>query len=196
MNAGLPHLTQANIRDWVGSASLNKGQAYFHQGRIVDPRRRGMTLKAKCLGTSFPSYRVEVHLSPERIESAFCSCPVGGGGYCKHVAALLLTWLEDSDAFREIEDLNTALEGRSKTELIALIHEMLRREPELEILLELPIPTGEGGQEPLDPDLIRRQAEHAFHGPDAEWGWGDLYGIARELESLQDIRIQIIPITL
>ena len=46
MKKGYPNLTVANIQAWTGSASFSKGQAYFRQGAILEPRRQGMTLKA------------------------------------------------------------------------------------------------------------------------------------------------------
>ncbi len=56
-----------------------------------------MTLKALCQGSAASPYRVEVTFSQKGIASTNCSCPVGAGGYCKHVAALLLTWLHEPE---------------------------------------------------------------------------------------------------
>ena len=66
-----------------------------------------------------------VQLDAGEIADAHCSCPVGGGGRCKHVAALLLTWQAKPETFAPVEDLAQALERRSKAELIALIQQML-----------------------------------------------------------------------
>ena len=99
-----------------------------------------MKLSAKCLGSSYPYYVVKVTLDPDGIASAECSCPVGFGGYCKHVAALLLTWMDNPEIFREVKDVSVSLENLSKADLINLIHRMIQQEPDLERLLELPIP--------------------------------------------------------
>jgi uncharacterized Zn finger protein len=69
---------------------------------------------------------------------ATCSCPVGEGGYHKHVAALLLTWLDKPKAYQDIENLGNTLEHRFNDELIAIIHQMLHHHPDMEYLLELP----------------------------------------------------------
>src|SRR3972149_1347177 len=140
MKESHPNLSVTDIQAWVGSASYHKGQSYFRQGAIFEPRRQGMTLKARCLGSSAPSYWVEVTIDDGGITEAECSCPVGAGGHCKHVAALLLTWLDSPEAFEESADLETTLEQRSKPELIALIRQMLQRYPDLEYLLDLPSP--------------------------------------------------------
>ena len=73
MKKGYPNLSRSDILAWTGSASFSKGQSYFRQGAILEPRQQGMTLKARCLGTSAPSYRVEVTLDDEGIAEADCS---------------------------------------------------------------------------------------------------------------------------
>ena len=126
------------IRERVGERSFERGMQYFRSGAIFDTRLQGATLKARCHGSQGGPYRLEVTLNAEGVAHAHCSCPVGGGGYCKHTAALLLTWLERPDQFAEREEPDAALERRSKAELIALVKQMLRQEPELEWLLETP----------------------------------------------------------
>jgi len=165
MNTRFPALTHTDIQRWVGSATLQKGMSYFSHGAIYESRRKGQTLKARCRGSQASAYNLQATFGPAGIATAHCSCPVGAGGRCKHVAALLLTWVDDPTSFKEIEDLAVALEKRSKAELIALIQLMTQREPDLEMLLEMPFPGNEAGEKPLDAQVIRRQAEHAFRSP-------------------------------
>ena len=73
MKKSYPNLSGSDILAWTGSASFSKGQSYFRQEAILEPRQQGMTLKARCLGTSAPSYRVEVTLDDEGIAEADCS---------------------------------------------------------------------------------------------------------------------------
>ena len=184
--ADLPELTESDVRRWTGEASFERGERYFRTGHILDPRLQGDTLKARCLGSRPGAYHVEVTLGQQGIVSGNCSCPVGGGGHCKHAAALLLTWVHQPDAFLEVEDLQTALERRSKAELVALIRRMCARYPDLEPLLELPVAGEAGAERPLDPQVIRRQASDAFHGAGFD-EWGGVYGIAQRLLELVDI---------
>jgi len=165
----LPQLTEADIRRWTGEESFKRGQRYFGQGAILHPRRAGLMLKAQCQGSRSQPYRVQVTLEPKRIASGDCSCPVGGGGHCKHVAALLLAWLDDADAFVDVEDMVTMLDRRSKAELIALIGKMVERYPDLEMMIELPAP-GEAGSKLIDAESIRRQVRHTFSCGGYEWG--------------------------
>jgi len=181
----LPELTESDIRRWTGEPSFERGRGYFRRGHILDPRRQGDVLKARCLGSRPQPYHVEVTLGTEGIVAGSCSCPVGGGGHCKHAAALLLTWLHRPDTFLEVEELETALNRRSKAELVALIRRMVARYPDLETLLELPV-AGEGKPQPVDAEVIRRQARSVFHGIGFD-DWGAVYGIARQLLELVQI---------
>ena len=156
----------------------------------MEPRRQGMTLKARCLGSSAPSYRVEVTLDDEGISEAECSCPVGSGGHCKHIAALLLTWLDDPGTFTEIADTQIALDQRSKPELIALIRQMLQRYPDLEYLLEIPSPEAGANQAAINPQTISHQVSQAFASTGDEWGWRDLFEAARDLDELLNLARQ------
>ena len=189
MTTKFSSLTHADIQHWVGSASFQKGMSYFGRGAIYESRLQGQTLKARCHGSQAASYKLQVTLGLAGIASANCSCPVGAGGRCKHIAALLLTWVDAPASFKETDDLAACLEKRSKAELIALIQQMIQREPDFEILLEMPLPGIESGEKLLDAQIIQKQAEHAFRSPHGDWemGWGDPYEIAEELQALLDL---------
>ena len=199
--ASLPAITEADIRGRVGEASFARGTEYARRGALFGARRQGRTLKAQCEGTSAPSYRLSVTFGDKGIASADCSCPVGGGGQCKHTAALLLTWLARPETFREVEETDSALARHSKEELIALVKHMLRRHPDLELLLETPLPTvptlgatadhqpaaGHQRRKPVDPEVYRRQARAAFRGLDYEDAYGAESGVAGELAAITEI---------
>lgn len=179
----IPTINEQDIPALVGEASFQRGQQYYRRGAIFETRRQGMTLKARCEGSRSAAYRVEVTFNSKEIDSTGCSCPIGG--YCKHVVALLLTWLHSPEEFTEQQDIDAVLEGRSKAELISLIKLMLRKEPELEWLLETTQPAGEKGRAAANPDVYRRQVEAAFkHGGN---DWDAAYGIADELYTIKDI---------
>jgi uncharacterized Zn finger protein len=190
MKPGIPSITQTDIERWVGSASFQKGQTYYRQGMIFKAHIKGQTIQSRCHGSQAASYQVQATLGPKQIITADCSCPIGASGRCKHVAALLLAWLNDADRFQESESLGAALEKRSKVELLALIRLMLEREPDLEVLLDLPLPGTASGSEPLDPETISKQVEHAFIKPHYDWGWADPYNIVRDLKPLFDLATQ------
>jgi len=55
-------LTESDVRRWIGEASFGHGRRYFQRGHILNPRRQGETLKARCLGSRPQPDHVEVTL--------------------------------------------------------------------------------------------------------------------------------------
>jgi uncharacterized Zn finger protein len=177
----VPRLTAKTIRRHCGERSFTLGESYWRDRSIFNARRQGQTLKARCQGSRAEAYQVQATLDKKGISDAECSCPVGGGGHCKHVAALLLTWLKQPDEFTQVQSVDAALEQRSKPELIALVKQMLRREPDLELLLEA---TAGGSAAPASPETYRRQAASAFRSGGYEWGAAGQ--IADELDAIRE----------
>lgn len=177
----LPKLKQDDIRAWVGERSFERARSYV-QGALFNQRRQGATLKAQCQGSLPHAYAVEATLGSAGIASADCSCPVGDGGACKHVGALLLSWLAEPGDFVEIEELEPALAKLDKPALVALVRQMVARHPDLELLLNL-APVGAGATaKPIDVRVIKRQVQAAIDSGGDEWG--DSYGVAQDLEGV------------
>ena len=181
MPDNLPRITERAIQNWVGEPSFSRGRRYFRNGAIFDARREGMTLKALCQGSAAAPYRVRVTLSSSGVADAECSCPVGAGGHCKHVAALLLTWLHHPEYFREAPPLAQRLRDLDKDALIKLIQRMIDHNPELETAVEVWIPamTGQGT---IDAESLRRRVHRIIdHIP---YEWGASYAAAAELREV------------
>ncbi len=175
----IPRITEQTIRALIDEASFQRGQNYFRAGNIFDTLRQGMTLKARCQGSLPQAYRVQVTFDDDAIIDNSCTCPLGG--YCKHVAALLLTWLDSPEEFIEQPEVDTLLDQYSKAQLITLIKKMLQRDPDLEILL----PTAGPHQAPINSEIYRRRVASAFRNAGNEWGAES--DIAEELFSIKDI---------
>lgn len=178
-------LSEKDIRKWIETESCERGYRYFENGAILDAQRQGMSLKAYCEGSQPQPYRVGVTFDRGVISDAHCSCPVGGRGRCKHVAALLFTYLNRPGDFREVEELDTALGKRTKEELIGLIKQMLARQPELEVLVETPLPSEGKRHTSIDIESYRRRAAAAFRCVRHEWG-GEME-ISTELNSIVEL---------
>jgi hypothetical protein len=186
-------LTHQAVRDWVGDHEIGKGRPYAEGSAVSGAVRVGDTLKANVQGTRDRPYRVWAKLAGGRVASADCSCPVGDGGGCKHVAAVLLAYLDDPDRFAQVDDLDASLQKRDKAELIALVKQMVRRAPELETLLAAPLPGF--GKAKATPAVFRRQATDVIRGmnPYDEWagseiaeGLGEILEIGRAFEDGND----------
>lgn len=110
---------------------------------------------------------------------------MGDGVHCKHVAALLLTWLNEPERFQEIEPLENALNQKKKADLILLIRQMITRFPELEELVHLSARGDADGTAPINADLIRRQVVNAIkHGDYGHDYYGAAQAIANELDTI------------
>lgn len=156
-----------SIRRRVGDTSFERGERYAREGRIRDARIQGETLKARCCGSGDSDYRVEARLEGTKIVSGSCSCPVGDGGHCKHVAALLLTFREQPGDFAAALDIDRLLQQRSKGELIDMIRSLLEAEPDLEELIESAAGAVSGG------DVSRAAVQRAIDVALAREGFGD-----------------------
>jgi hypothetical protein len=180
-------LTEAAIKQRFGERSFQRGQDYFESGAIFDCRRQGEFLRARCEGQSADSYVVSARIADGQVKEAECHCPVGSGGHCKHVAALLLTWLHTPDQFRETAPLEERLSKCSKSRLVELIQQMIDREPDLESWLELSLRTtkSSGKGDVVKPDAYRRQTIAAF--ANAGYGWEGDREVTAALESLKTI---------
>ncbi len=58
--------------------------------------------------------------------------------------------------------LQKKLEQRDKTELVAILQQMLRQEPDLQWLLTTPLPTASSPKVSLDPEVYRQQVRTAM----------------------------------
>lgn len=178
-------LCDKDIRKWIEAQSCKRGYRYFEDGAIYDAQLQGMMLKAYCEGSRSQPYRVRATFNRDGISEAHCSCPVGGGGHCKHVAALLFTYLNRPREFRDTEELDTVLEKRTKDELIVVIKQMVARQPELEMILETSSPTNGKCRTEVDIESYRRRAAAAFRC--AHHRWGVEMDIADELNSVVEL---------
>jgi len=179
--------TAAQIRQQTDPGSFERGSDYFRKGAILDPIRRGNLLRAESRGSSGGPYRVEAtlaHGGQQRNPVDYaCDCP--RGGFCKHVVALLLTWAKTPERFSVRQPVAELLAGKNRDELVALVDLLLRRRPELEELLDIPLPvampaaergSGQGTLRSIEPRTIRRQVVAAFRSDDGGYDRDDRYG--------------------
>lgn len=176
----LPRLTETQVRRLASGKSFERGEDYFREGAVREPLRQGTELRAECAGTEAEPYRVVAVLDESGVAETSCTCPYDWGGVCKHVVALLLTYVRRPKTFRVVPPLEAMLAERSKGELVALIGEMLRREPGLMSVLELSEATRQAGQGALvDAEVYRRQVRQALRHESPR-------AVEKELRSLRD----------
>ncbi|MFN3761608.1 MAG: helicase-associated domain-containing protein [Anaerolineae bacterium] len=90
----LETLTEADFRNLLREKSLRRAREYVQ--RVLNPVRSGRTLTAQVQGSQL--YEVEIDVEPDGIY-ARCTCPYDWGGYCKHIGAVLLKWVQSPQSF-------------------------------------------------------------------------------------------------
>lgn len=169
-----PPLSERDIRRLVGEQSFKRGEDYFYDQRVRNERQRGNELLAECWGSEM--YHITITFDEQGVDVTDCTCPLGGS--CKHVVAVLLTWLHKPEIFVVQLTLEEQLTQHNQAQLIALIKSMIQRYPDLEELLT---PLSEPPNR-VDPEAYRRQVENAFRR--GGYGWGADEKIARDLSHL------------
>ena len=127
----LPELTPHQIQSRCTAQSFERGLEYFHAGAIGNPVLQDWTLSARCRGSHPRPYRTAVELMPTGIAATRCSCPYDADGDCKHIVALLLTYIEAPETICRVGDLLATLALKPKSSLLQIISELLKRDPQL-----------------------------------------------------------------
>lgn len=183
----LPQLTLEQIHERCTKQSFTRGIDYFDDGAIDNLTLHDYSLSATCEGTDIDPYHVTVELAPTGIATTYCSCPYDWGGDCKHIVALLLTYVHEPDAILSLEPLFDTLEARPKSSLLQVISELLKRAPELvpvaQAYSDIPVIPLESGPLPLV-TAYREQIDSIFE--DSLLEQNHLHQVLVQLENLSD----------
>lgn len=104
-----------------------RGREYYREGLVGNIIKSGDAIKAESYGNS--TYRLKINLKTKHMD---CSCPCDF--HCKHLAALII-WLKNNrmaDFSRRVD----ALKSKTKEELVAILSNILKKQPELSIYLQ------------------------------------------------------------
>lgn len=126
----IPGLTRTVVEAHTANGSLERGEAYVRKGAVRDVRRVGVaTIEAQVQGGQAAPYIVRVAHDEAGIAEVQCSCPFHAGHWCKHIAAALLTCLEQEAPLET--DVAALLNGMDRAALVALIEALASDEPAL-----------------------------------------------------------------
>ena len=114
----------------VTSKSFERGKDYYDWGMVETIVRRGNRLFAEVLGSEEDPYNVGVFFQQDDF-TASCTCPYDWGGYCKHIVAVLLTWINDRDLVAARAPIEELLSQLDADRLRALIFQMVETDPGL-----------------------------------------------------------------
>jgi uncharacterized Zn finger protein len=183
-------VTEQILRTYSGNGSYNRGRDYYRDGHIHDTVLRGARISGLCDGSDYDPYQLTVTLMPVGthpmpFRDATCDCPVEG--FCKHLVALLLTWIHEPEAFSARPPLAEQVTAKSHEELVALVVAMVTAHPDLESLLAMPVPgVADGAGQAVDPKLIRKQVRAAGRGVEP-WEWESMRGFVQAVRRLIDL---------
>jgi len=122
---------ESEIRANANSKSFGRGEELFRQGAVESLARRGDVLHAEVAGSDYQPYRVSVALGKQSVDDAQCSCPYDYDGWCKHIVAALLAYLNEPDAVEQQAALPELLAPLSREQLLNLVVQLGERDPDL-----------------------------------------------------------------
>lgn len=128
----MPTFTEANIQAGASAQSFSRGVSYYNDGAVLEVIRRGALITAEVEGSDYEPYEVTVKLDADGgIDSADCTCPYDYGGYCKHIVAVLLAVLNDTESIEDKPDVHTLLNGLNEAQLRQIIANIVAENPRL-----------------------------------------------------------------
>lgn len=196
-----PSLTEATIRNLTTAQSFSRGQAYLRDGAVLEIEQRGDLLLAEVEGSEYEPYQVRVRLDGGGVVDADCTCPYDWGGYCKHIVAALLAFVQQPDRVAERTPVDSLLSGLDRETLANLLTDLLATHPNLADWVETRIVAREGTshieleaaagprqrQMALDSKPFQRQVRSIMRGlgqmrpSEAYWATGSTVDQVREV---------------
>ncbi len=133
-------ISESALKSASSFESFTRGYKLYQSDAIFDTFRLGDLLTGKCEGSSAPFYQLRVQMDEGGIQEASCTCPYDWGGYCKHIVALMLTYIHNPDAFIEQKNIEELVSQLDKDGLVRLITKMVDKKPDLFSWLQTAIP--------------------------------------------------------
>jgi len=124
-------LSLDSIREQSTAKSFQRGEAYYHEDSVMSLFLRGQNLEAKVAGSEHSGYRVTVELADNYITSVYCTCPYDYDGWCKHIVAVLLAYLNEPNSIEKRLTLVQLLDGLDAEKSHQLIQFLAEDNPEL-----------------------------------------------------------------
>lgn len=122
-------ITEIVLKPLSSPESFSRGYGLYQSDAVFDTFKQSESLIGKCEGSSAPFYQMSFQLDEGGILGASCTCPYEWGGYCKHIIALVLTYIHEPSAFIKQKDIEELLGQLDKDTLMHLIAKMVDKKP-------------------------------------------------------------------
>ena len=134
------HLSNLNLEEIILANSTNqsdqRGKEYFQQGYVSNVVNRDNLIQAEVEGSQGEDYSVNIHISPQGVESANCTCPYDWGGWCKHIIATLYYCEDYPNNIQERPSLEQLLDSLNQQQLHNLIVKLVEQDSGLITTIE------------------------------------------------------------
>jgi uncharacterized Zn finger protein len=196
MMANLPKLKTSDIRRLASSESYSRGEDYYESGAVISTIRRGNTIIAEVEGSQYEPYTVSIVWDKGGIKDTECTCPYDWGGICKHIVAVLLTYLHNSKTIVEKPGPAELIESLTHDDLRSLFTRLLEHHPELLDWVESECEVKKtktrkprSRKTTLDAAPFQKQVQHIFQRSEFHDSY---HGLSDILHQLEEIRKQAI----
>ena len=130
-NAAPSAPAEAAMRKQCGAKVWERGRTLAGARNLKSLMRAGDELFGRCAGSYGEPYQLHAELQNGAVADWSCSCPFEGGGWCKHLVALLLRYAKSPDDFREMPPLPEMIGALAREDLNVWLENSMRREPQL-----------------------------------------------------------------
>ena len=171
---------------WAGETSISRGRTYVREldGLVAQPGPSGLSVSGTAYGQD--AYQVRAMVQAGQVIGGHCSCPVGGGGTCKHAAALLTRYAELPGDFQQVPPLSELLDPLTTGQLHRLIEQMLRASPELLSLIYRSGPlAAQAASIPALFRLVKRHYHDGWQYEEEGLDTSDLVAVLDEADALR-----------
>ncbi|MGC1928793.1 MAG: hypothetical protein WA667_07435 [Candidatus Nitrosopolaris sp.] len=126
------NLENKDVKELCSRQVFERGLAYFREGRVSNTQIHGMTLSGDVEGSESRRYRVKIEYDVKNGRLIpKCTCPFDLEEFCKHSITLLLHWIHRREEFLNVDLVLKELKNKSKEELLTLIEESIRMNPDI-----------------------------------------------------------------
>lgn len=124
-------ITEAEIRSLATAQSYERGEDYYYTRAVADLQKRGDMVTADVSGSSYEPYHVTIEVGEDEIISTSCTCPYDWGGICKHIVAVLLSYVHQPEQVDKRPSVQELIANVNEADLREVLSDLLIAEPHL-----------------------------------------------------------------
>jgi|GEM_PF-6951474 len=98
----LHNLSQRDLDEMMTSTAQGRARTYQREHRVFNRRVYQNTLYAQVRGSEPEPYQVEISVQDGEVYG-YCTCPYELNGWCKHIGAVAMEWIDNPDRFQVLD---------------------------------------------------------------------------------------------